>query len=114
MRIGIALLLLALASPHLYAQERVSPKLYAAFLGMSSVNETLTLVNMSHGLHETNPAYPTNSKAGHIATFAAFQALDFYALKRLEQSHPKMAKFALVALLGVQGSVTVWEAHNLR
>ncbi len=106
---------LLLASP-LYAQDQtpVSKKLYATFFGASALNETLTLVNMSHGLHETNPAYPAHNVPAHIATFAAFQALDLFALKAVERQHPTMAKVFLYGLIGLQGSVTAWEAHNLR
>lgn len=91
----------------------VNKKLYAAFLGMDALNETLTLVNMHRGFHELNPAYPSHNIAGHIATFAAFQALDYYALKRLEKWNPTVARVMLYSLIGVQGFVTSWEVRNL-
>lgn len=109
--------LFSVACPsHAHAQEptHVSNKLYAAFLGIDSLNETLTLVNMSHGLRELNPAFPSHNKAGHIATFAAFQVLDVYALKRVEQKNPTLAKALLIGLIGAQSAIAGWELHNLK
>lgn len=109
--------LFSVACPsHAHAQEpqHVSNKLYAAFLGIDALNETLTLVNMSHGLRELNPTFPSHNRAGHLATFAAFQALDVYALKRVEQKNPTLAKALLIGLIGAQSAIAGWEIHNLR
>lgn len=75
--------------------------------------DAVTTVQALHsGLREGNPLLPQNPVA-NVAISTAATGLAMWSARRLERTHPKLARGLVIGIVGEKGIVVGWNIRTL-
>jgi len=87
---------------------------------LRTADTSVSLAAFAKGAHEQNPFIVSEQPAAFIAQVTALTAVEFWALKRLEKRHPKLAR--ALAYVDIGGSIAAitkgtiamrqWDRYN--
>lgn len=83
-----------------------------AFHALNAVDAVETLIFLKKGVNEANPIYGKNpSPVMLIGTKTVGSLLHHFAIKKLRQNDPGLAKGAQIVSLGLMGGLVAWNAQ---